>query len=124
MTLVWVWTALALVGALVNLGTLVDALADRRWLHWSHLNGNREIVARTNIRGATISTAIQGMFLGLGLMIVFTGRPVHRDPVTIRSLVSTVVLLATEVLLVIGALLDRHDRQRLLDKLEPTEGGK
>src|SRR5690242_10538119 len=106
MTLIWVWTALALVGALVNLGTLVDALADRRWLHWSHLNGNREIVARANIRGATISTVIQGMFLGLGLMLILSGRPARHDALTLRSLISTVVLLVTEVLLVAGALLD------------------
>jgi len=121
MTLIWGWTALALVGALVNLGTLVDALADRRWLHWSHLNGNREIVARANIRGATISTVIQGMFLGLGLMLILSGRPARHDALTLRSLISTVVLLVTEVLLVAGALLDRHDRQLLLGKLNTKD---
>lgn len=113
-----VWSAGALLGLLVNLWALRDAYGDLTALREAGRNGARELVARGNIRSEWFRVFVQVCFglIGLYAMTQLPANPAN--PVTRVGVALTAALLLAELSVVLSALLDRHERIRLLAYIE------
>jgi hypothetical protein len=106
------WTAVGLVGVLVLLWALSDAIADLRLLLAKHLNGAREMIARGSIENEMFGIAIQLIFVCIGLGAMGIPPSNQNNPVPPYSYVLAGGLIAAEALLVIKALRARVRRSR------------
>jgi hypothetical protein len=106
------WTGVTLVGVVVNLWGLVDAVADRRWLRSSGLNGRRETVARWHVVLNAGLTWVQAAFLVAGVTACFTRS--STGPTHVARVVVQVLFLSAEPVLVLVAIEAHRYRRRLL----------
>lgn len=114
--IVLLWTSGALLGVLINLWAMGDAMLDLQALRASGLNGAREIVAKGNIRREAFRIFKQGCFLAVGLYFLWLppvpGRT-GQGP-SAASVVLVTGLLLASFSMDLGALIDRRERIRLI----------
>lgn len=112
-----IWTCVALIGLIVQIWATIDAVADLHYLQALGLNGAREIVAFGSARDEMLRTVIQCMFFMIGVIAMLTApsNP-DRSVTTLGAIIAGSLCLAA-VLLVVTALLDRRDRQRVIELL-------
>jgi len=126
---VLIWTAVALVGIVVNCWAAADAYLDLHALRQAVATGveplsaaelaARELVAWGNIRREWFRVFKQSCFLIIGVVfLVFPpDRPMSAHmttQATVRSVALVVGLLAASVAMDVAALLDRRERHNLI----------
>lgn len=107
------WTLATCVGVSANLWGLADALADRRWLTSSGLNGRRETVARWHVLLNAGLSWVQVAFLAAGITACLTTSPAT-GPTHIARVGIQLLFLSAEPVLVVVALQAHRYRHRLL----------
>lgn len=118
------FAVVALAGLLVTLWNARDAYLDRAALRASGRNGARKIVANDNIRRERDRVQKLGIFLALGGIFMLNA-PANPDrPITPLGITFSVALIAVELLLAKGSILDRLARKRLIDSIDRELGGK
>lgn len=108
-----VWTATTLVGFVVNAWGLVDAIADKLWLHDSGLNGRRAIVARWHVVLNIGLAYVQTAFLAAGVLAMLTPSAPNAGIREARVALQLMFLTAEPVLVYV-AIQARRYRGRLL----------
>ena len=123
-TVTWpeiIWTCTAIAGFAVCYWALYDAIADRNYLHALGLNGAREIVAGASIRTEALQVIIQAIFTAIGIAAMVTAPADPGQSVTPLSVIVAGGLIVAAVLLVVKALFDRRDRQRVIELLSDKD---
>jgi hypothetical protein len=113
------WTELAftipaIIGLFINWWAFNDAVADLHYLHAKGLNGAREVVAKASCRNEAIRTAIQFMFMSLGIFLMMRAPANPETPTTLAGIAVSAVILTAEVLMVVKSILDRRDRHEVI----------
>jgi hypothetical protein len=112
-----VWSAVALVGFMLNAWALWDAYGDRAALRRRRLNGARLIVANGNVRREWFRVFKQGCFLAIGAFFALTRPAGPPQPLSAAGVVLVAGLLAAIVSMVVASAFDRAERARLLERL-------
>lgn len=110
------FTIPAIIGLLVCWWMFNAAQADLRELYRRKLNGAREVVGKASRRNELLRTAIQLIFLIIGVAAIVD---VPQPYLTV--LVSVGIIIA-ELLLVTKSVLDRRDRGRVITILSEKDG--
>jgi magnesium-transporting ATPase (P-type) len=123
-TIELLWTSLAFIGIIASIiGIMVQAKDYRAARQLDNgLRNRRLIVTWMMLRGEIVSVIVQGAFLLVGILALFT--PGGRDLDEVRSTVATIVLygfVVAQITLVASTLLRRRDRQHLRRIVENNE---
>ena len=111
------WTITGIIGLVIQIWALSDAIATLHWLEARQMNGARHRVAYGNARDETLRTLIQLIFVCIGLVAMATRPANAHNPVTALSWVVTSGIIATQILLVLKAIFNRRDTLWLIDYL-------
>lgn len=101
--IVWIWTAIAFLGALIAAWNTLDAWADLRAL--GSLSNGRRLIARGWVRRELVRLFIQVSWALIGFLSLSTASG------EVNLIV--VLLLATNAALTLNTILDARDRIRL-----------
>lgn len=110
------FTIPAIVGLLVCWWMFNAAVADLHYLYARGLNGAREIVAKASRRNELLRTAIQLIFLIIGIAAITD------VPQPYLGLIVSGGIITAELLLVTKSILDRRDRGRVIEVLSRKDG--
>lgn len=134
------WIAITLVGAVLTILEAVDSRRDlqaiaRRYiqvmgrtilndrdLRFMQRIDMLRLAGRRNLRAATVRSIVMVLYIGVGVLSVFTPKPV-RPALELFAQVIIFAFIASAVLLLLNAALDRRERGRLLEMFEREEQG-
>jgi hypothetical protein len=109
-----IWTALTLIGVLVSTAMAALAIGDLRVANAAGCDEATRIIAWEHVRMESLRATKQGLFLIIGVAAILTPETARLE-VALFSTFAAGVLLFVEALIVLGTLLDYHDRRRLLN---------
>lgn len=124
------WTLTGLVGLLINLWALDDAIADLRWQdalpvpqHDAELRASRARVriARGNVRDEALRAAIQLVFMLVGIVAMASAPVDPVRPAPPLQWIVTGAIVAAQVMLVTKSIEARRDRQWIIATLTRHE---
>lgn len=108
-----VWTGATAVGVVANAWGFFDAVADRRWLRGSGLNGRRKTVADWHVHFNFCLTWVQLAFLVGGITACLTKSP-PSGPTHVARVIVQLMFLSAEPVLVWVAVGGHFYRAKLL----------
>ena len=115
------WTTISLIGLAFQTSGLGDSISDYRNLKLDGRNGPRKIVAFNNIRTQICACTMHILFMTIGV-VAMTQEPVNpHAPITLTSIVFTLVLVAVNAILVGNAILSRRSRAHLEREIQKLE---
>lgn len=108
----YLWTAIGTYGLVFMGDTLMDALADRRFLREMGYNGRLRIVAHGHIRAARRRAVFIAGNVLLGIWSAYRREPLFADPFTVAA---GFWLTLFELNLVVTTVQERADRRRAVE---------
>lgn len=107
------WTGIALVGLWIAITEGVKARRDVRFLISHDFNGRRKIVALGHYRREVLRAVTQLLFAAAGAAAML--RPQSPEPQEAGRFMIIGLLITASTLVVVNSLLDKRDRQKLID---------
>jgi len=118
-SLAWGAALVSLIGILVSLAGLRDALQDCQAVEYAGLNGPRKIVARAAVRREVMRLVLQVVLAVIALVTLSLPRPPYTMPPDVLVVIGIRNLLrvAAALVVAVSSIWDRVDRYRLVAAL-------
>lgn len=110
----WAWVITNVLGTIIELFAVTNAIGDRRALIFTNKNGARMLIANANIRLELFRLVILGILAGIGIIALFTPSSTSNPQNLLLAIIVGLGLSLVAILLNVSSYLDYITRKQVL----------